>query len=164
MFGSLAPKPFCSFLFRRSSFAYTRNGHSVPKCRKDDIALTRGGMPAPGAFVAVCTQPAVTSTTPCTPLANLCSSLTDGSCSSPNPVQADGLGNYHFYILSGTTAYTVQIYGSTLPPRFSQISNLVRVVAAVAHLADRIPKFNSTMVVPLLEAAPTSLGIRLTAD
>lgn len=78
--------------------------------RYDNIALTRGGFPAAGATVAVCSQPAVTTTAPCTPLVNLCSSLTDLVCNQPNPTTADGLGNYHFYIVPGT--YTIQVYGS----------------------------------------------------
>lgn len=67
--------------------------------------------PVPNATVAVCTQPATTTTTPCSPLASLCSSLTDNVCSSPNPVTADSLGNYHFYAKTTVGPYTVQIYG-----------------------------------------------------
>jgi hypothetical protein len=84
---------------------------SAQNVRVDGIALTRGGMPAPGANVAICTQPATTTSTPCAPLATLCASLTDTLCGQPNPVPADGLGNYHFYIATGTV-YTLQLYGS----------------------------------------------------
>lgn len=87
--------------------------------RQDNVALNRSGLPAPGALVAVCTQPATpgaNNLAPCAPLANLCSSATDGICNSPNPVTADGLGNYFFYALPGT--YTIQIYGSGLVQRF----------------------------------------------
>jgi hypothetical protein len=89
---------------------------SAQNVRVDGIALTRGGMPAPGANVAVCGQPASTTTAPCTPPANLCATLTDTLCGTANPVQADGLGNYHFYIAAGTV-YTLQIYGSGLTTR-----------------------------------------------
>lgn len=87
---------------------------SAQNVRVDGIALTRGGAPAPGANVAICSpQPANTTTMPCTPPASLCLSLADSFCGQPNVVQADGLGNFHFYIASGTV-YTRQIYGSGL--------------------------------------------------
>lgn len=87
---------------------------SAQNTRVDGIALTRGGAPAPGANVAILSpQPANTTTAPGSPLAALCLNLTDTLCGQPNPVQADGLGNYHFYIATGTT-YTRQIYGSGL--------------------------------------------------
>jgi hypothetical protein len=78
--------------------------------RYDGIALGPKG-PIPNALVAVCTQPANTVAAPCTPLALLCSSLFDLSCNQPNPVTADGLGNFHFYIPNGDIPYTAQIYG-----------------------------------------------------
>jgi hypothetical protein len=53
----------------------------------------------------------------CAPLATLCSALNDLLCGQPNPVQADGLGNYHFYIPT-STAYTLEIYGSGLIAKF----------------------------------------------
>ena len=90
---------------------------SAQNVRVDGIALNRGGLPAPGANVAVCSpQPANTTTTPCTPAANLCSSLTDTLCGQSNVVQADGLGNYRFYIANGTV-YTLQLYGSGVTTR-----------------------------------------------
>ncbi len=79
--------------------------------RKDDIVLGPRGTPVAGATVAVCTQPANTSTKPCTPLANLYS---NSALTLPiaNPITADGLGNYHFYAAPGK--YTLQISGSQL--------------------------------------------------
>lgn len=79
--------------------------------RYDQVVSTRSGAPAAGAKIAVCTQPATTSTTPCTPLAPLCSSLTDLVCNQPNPVTADGLGNYHFYLPAAKMPVSVQFYG-----------------------------------------------------
>jgi hypothetical protein len=78
--------------------------------RFDDVALGPRG-PIPAATVVVCTQPANVSTQPCSPLAVLCSSLTDLVCTQPNPVTADSLGNYHFYIKQSESPFTVQIYG-----------------------------------------------------
>ena len=65
----------------------------------------------PNATIAVCTQPANTASAPCSPLAALCSSLTDTSCTSPNPLTADSLGNYHYYAKIVNAPFTIQIYG-----------------------------------------------------
>lgn len=85
--------------------------------RSDGVVQARTGVPAPGALVAVCTQPCtvpsnVSISTPPSPLASLCSSASDVGCTSPNPVTADGLGNYHFYVKPGK--YSVVFYGSGL--------------------------------------------------
>src|SRR5713226_5396342 len=79
--------------------------------RKDDIVLNARGTPQGGASVAVCTQPAVTTSTPCSPLANLFSNpqLTQALV---NPLATDGLGNYTFYAAPGK--YTIQIYGPAI--------------------------------------------------
>jgi len=79
--------------------------------RKDDIVLNARGTPQGGASVAVCTQPAVTTSTPCSPLANLFSNpqLTQALV---NPLATDGLGNYTFYASPGK--YTIQIYGPAI--------------------------------------------------
>lgn len=78
--------------------------------RYDNIAYGPKG-PVPFALVAICTQPATTSTQPCTPLAALCSSLSDLVCSQPNPVTTDSLGNFHVYVQQSIVPFTVQIYG-----------------------------------------------------
>ncbi len=79
--------------------------------RKDDIVLNARGTPQGGASVAVCTQPAVITSTPCSPLANLFSNpqLTQALV---NPLATDGLGNYTFYAAPGK--YTIQIYGPAI--------------------------------------------------
>lgn len=76
--------------------------------RHDDVVRNEQGLPAAGATVVVCTQPANVTVTPCTPLANL---YTDATLTTPapNPLTSDGLGNYHFYAAPGV--YTVQVYG-----------------------------------------------------
>jgi len=92
--------------------------------RYDNISLARGGFPAAGVTVAVCTQPANVTTTPCSTLATLYTDTTKSTACSgvllpppstpsqpcSNPFLTDGLGNYHFYVTPGT--YTIQIYGS----------------------------------------------------
>ncbi len=82
--------------------------------RKDDIVIGPRGTPLGGASVAICTQPAVTTTTPCSPLATLYSNsaLTQALA---NPLTTDGLGNYVFYAAPGK--YTIQIYGANLTTR-----------------------------------------------
>jgi len=78
--------------------------------RHDSVAYGPNG-PIPNAFVAVCSQPANTTTQPCSPLANLCSSFSDTTCTQPNPLTTDGLGNFYFYLKGNTVPFTVQIYG-----------------------------------------------------
>jgi hypothetical protein len=74
--------------------------------RKDDIVLGTTGHPVANATVRVC-QAGATGT-PCTPLAALFTDATM-TVASPNPLQADGLGNYHFY--APAARYVVQITG-----------------------------------------------------
>jgi hypothetical protein len=123
---------------------------SAQNTRVDGIALTRGGAPAPGANVAILSpQPANTTTAPGSPLAALCLNLTDTLCGQPNPVQADGLGNYHFYIATGTT-YTRQIYGSGLstlvsPDQLAGGGGTGGVTCPAGSVA--LPYFNGTLIV-----------------
>src|SRR5271167_1093813 len=72
--------------------------------RKDDIVFGPSGHPVAGATVRVC-QPTATGT-PCSPLATL---YTDATLTVPaaNPLQSDGIGNYHFYAPAGR--YQIQI-------------------------------------------------------
>jgi hypothetical protein len=79
--------------------------------RVDGIVYGPKG-PVPFANVAICyPQACNTSIQPATPLAFLCSSLTDTGCTSPNPVTTDFLGNYHFYLSTSQVPYTLQVYG-----------------------------------------------------
>lgn len=77
--------------------------------RKDDIVLGPSGHPVAGATVTVCQSTAIG--TPCTPLATI---YTDATLTviAANPLQTDGLGNYHFYAPAGR--YKVQISGPSL--------------------------------------------------
>ena len=74
--------------------------------RKDDIVFGPTGHPVAGATVRVC-QAGATGT-PCTPLATL---YTDATMTTPsaNPLQTDGIGNYHFY--APAARYVIQISG-----------------------------------------------------
>jgi hypothetical protein len=102
------------------AFGQRYENHPAMKTRSD------GALVPASATIAICTQPATTGTTPCSPLATLYSdsSLTtacngtskDGSSSGAgncsNPLVTDSKGNYHFY--AQPSAYTIQIYGSGL--------------------------------------------------
>jgi hypothetical protein len=83
--------------------------------RYDSIAIGPRGVTVPGAQVAVCKQPATTTTQPCSPLATLATSITTTS-GGANPLTADNLGNYHFYAPAGF--YTIQVYGSNIQGQF----------------------------------------------
>ena len=87
-------------------FATMANPAQAQGSRKDDIVFGPSGHPVAGASILVC-QPAATGT-PCTPLATI---YTDATLTvpAPNPVQADGIGNYHFYAPAGR--YYLQITG-----------------------------------------------------
>jgi hypothetical protein len=85
--------------------------------RNDGIVFSAQGTPAAGAIVAVCTQPANTSTTPCSPLAVLYTDATL-TVTAPNPLASDGLGNYHFYAAPGR--YTLQFYGGPIRTPYVQ--------------------------------------------
>ena len=82
--------------------------------RHDDVVLGPTGQPLAGASVAICTEPATTTTAPCSPLAALYS---NSALTTPlaNPVSTDGLGNYFFYAAPGK--YTIQIYGPGITTR-----------------------------------------------
>jgi hypothetical protein len=72
--------------------------------RKDDIVFGPGGHPVAGATVRVCQ--ATATGTPCMPLATVYTDATL-TTTSANPLQTDGIGNYHFYAPAGR--YLLQI-------------------------------------------------------
>ena len=74
--------------------------------RRDDVVFGATGHPIAGATITVCQ--ATATGTPCAPLATLYTDATL-TTTSPNPFQADGIGNYHFYAPAGR--YLVQISG-----------------------------------------------------
>jgi hypothetical protein len=75
--------------------------------RKDDIVFNTRGQPLAGAQVRVCTSSATT-TSPCTPLANIYSDLALSQALA-NPTATDGLGNYNFYAAAGR--YVIEVSG-----------------------------------------------------
>src|SRR6185437_12179885 len=130
-------KPLFSFALTfglLTALAFSQNA------RVDGVVSSRTGSPAPGALVAVCSQPSSTASTPCTPLASLCSSRTDATCQAPNPVTADGLGNYFFYAAPGT--YILQFYGPGLTTKVLPDQSLVVSQLAAANASTVV--FSST--------------------
>lgn len=84
----------------------TASSISAQGSRKDDIVFGPSGHPIAGATVRVCQATATGS--PCSPLATLYTDLTL-TTTAANPLQADGIGNYHFYASAGR--YLIQITG-----------------------------------------------------
>lgn len=118
--------------------------------RYDGIALGPRG-PVAGASIAVCTQPAVTTTAPCSPLATL---YTDSTLTtiSVNPLLADQLGNFHFYIAAGF--YTVQIYGPGISP--PTVLKDQAVLASIGSVTDVTVTNNVSSLLTISVATPTS--------
>jgi len=113
--------------------------------RKDDIAFGAAGKPLAGATVTVCSAGATG--VPCSPLATL---YTDDTLTTPstNPLQADGLGNYHFYAAPGR--YVVQISGSGINPYTMQDTILPN--------DPTTPSFNSVTATSLTLGGNLSVG------
>ncbi len=99
--------------------------------RHDNILVGPRGAAMPGQFVAVCSEPANVSTTPCSPLIQLYSSSSGGTIS--NPVQADSLGNYHFYAAPGV--YTLQSYGPMIQAPLVQTDVAVGVAGPAGNVS-----------------------------
>ena len=96
------------FLALLLTLAFVCGGSSAAAqgSRKDDIVFGPTGHPVAGATVRVC-QAGATGT-PCTPLATLYTNATL-TTTTANPLQTDGIGNYHFYAPAGR--YLIQITG-----------------------------------------------------
>src|SRR5271154_1096377 len=75
------------------------------------FVLNQNGNPVPFANVAVCTQPANVTTTPCSTLATIFSST--AGAAQANPLLTDINGNFKFYAPTGSIV-TIQIYSPQL--------------------------------------------------
>jgi hypothetical protein len=123
-----------------------------------------------GASVAICAQPANTTTTPCSPLALVYSNpqLTQALV---NPLTTDGLGNYSFY--AAPAKYTIQIYGPGLTtkvipdvvlpndpsaPSFSTITTTSGISAFSLTLSGNLTVSGSASVTLGLSAATMALA------
>ena len=83
--------------------------------RHDDIVFGTTGHPVAGATVRVCQ--ATATGTPCSPLATIYTSAAL-TTTAANPLQSDGLGNYHFYAPAGR--YMIQITGPGISGTITQ--------------------------------------------
>src|ERR1700678_3125853 len=102
-------------IIKRAIFALVLSVAALASCtvpasaqgsRKDDIVFGPTGHQIGGATVPGCKATATGS--PCTPLATIYTDATL-TVAAPNPFQADGIGNYHFYAPAGR--YLLQITG-----------------------------------------------------
>lgn len=73
-----------------------------------NVAISPSGKPIPAPTVAVCTYPANTNTTPCSPLASI---YQNQALTTPqtNPTTGDNYGNYGFWAYPAH--YVIQVYG-----------------------------------------------------
>jgi hypothetical protein len=99
------------FLFLLPSCAFAQS------VRYQSQVIGSRGTPLAFQFVAVCTQPANTTTTPCSTLATLATSNATTS-GGTNPLLTDINGNFFFYAAPGR--YTIQIYGPAIVTPFVQ--------------------------------------------
>jgi hypothetical protein len=99
------------FLFLLPSCAFAQS------VRYQSQVIGSRGTPLAFQFVAVCTQPANTTTTPCSTLATLATSNATTS-GGTNPFLTDINGNFFFYAAPGR--YTIQIYGPAIATPFVQ--------------------------------------------
>jgi hypothetical protein len=113
-------KLLLSLLLLLPSVAFTQD---VSQRYQAQVIGSRG-LPLANQNVAVCTQPAVTTTQPCSPLAILGTSTTTSS-GGPNPLTTDANGNFFFYATPGK--YTIQIYGPQVGTPFIQPDTVIGV-------------------------------------
>jgi Pectate lyase superfamily protein len=113
---------------------------SAQGSRKDDIVFGPSGHPIAGATVTVC-QPTATGV-PCTPLATI---YTDATMTvpAPNPFQADGIGNYHFYAPAGR--YVVQVSGPQIPTAITYPDVILPADVSSSGAGNNISAFGLTL-------------------
>ena len=113
---------------------------SAQGSRKDDIVFGPSGHPIAGATVTVC-QPTATGV-PCTPLATI---YTDATMTvpGPNPFQADGIGNYHFYAPAGR--YVVQVSGPQIPTAITYPDVILPADVSSSGAGNNISAFGLTL-------------------
>lgn len=127
--------------------------------RYDNIALGARG-PIAGATIAVCTQPASTGTTPCSPLATLATS-TNTTSGGANPLTADALGNFHFYAAPGT--YTIQIYGPQVasPYVMTDVNVVATLTITASYSGVSVPSANTTSAQTMVSVSYPSAQLNI---
>jgi hypothetical protein len=92
---------------------------SAQLARYNGTAFSNAGRPLGGVYVAVCSFTATNTAQPCTPAASIFYDVA-GTQPITQPLQADGGGNYGFWVASGN--YQLQIYGNGVTTQFGPIS------------------------------------------
>lgn len=90
-------------------FTLPAHGQTTTGARYDGVVMDQTGKPVVGINVRVCISPAAGQ--PCTPLATIYSDI-NLSFPATNPTTTDFLGNFYFYVPSGT--YELEFSGATL--------------------------------------------------
>ncbi len=126
--------------------------------RKDDIVFGPSGHPVANATIQVC-QAGATGT-PCSPLATIYTDATL-TVAAPNPFQADGLGNYHFYAPAGR--YVVQISGPGITGTITNPDVILPADTSSSGAGNDISAFSLTLGGNLSVAGNANVSGTLTA-
>ncbi len=127
--------------------------------RKDDIVFGTTGHPVAGATVRVCQ--ATATGTPCTPLATIYTTAALTTASA-NPLQADGLGNYHFYAPAGR--YMIQITGLGITGTITQPDVILAPDVSSTGSGNNISAFGLNLGGNLTVAGNATISGTLTAS
>src|SRR5579863_3192762 len=131
---------------------------SAQGSRHDDIVFGASGHPIAGATITVCQ--ATATGTPCTPLATLYSDATL-TTTAPNPFQADGIGNYHFYAPAGR--YLVQISGPQISGTLNYPDVILPADVSSSGAGNNISAFGLTLGGNLTVAGNATISGTLTS-
>ena len=126
--------------------------------RKDDIIFGPTGHPVSGATVRIC-QPTATGA-PCSPLATIYTDATL-TVTAPNPLQTDGLGNYHFYAPAGR--YQIQVSSPQITGTITQPDVILAADLSSSSSGNNISAFGLTLGGNLSVAGNTTVNGTLTA-
>ena len=132
---------------------------SAQGSRKDDIVFGPSGHPVAGATVRVC-QAGATGT-PCTPLATLYTDATL-TTTAANPLQTDGIGNYHFYAPAGR--YAIQITGPGIQGTMNYPDVILASDVSSSGSGNNISAFGLTLGGDLSVAGNATVNGTLTAS
>ncbi len=140
------------------TFAAFAPGAVAQGSRRDDIVFGPSGHPVANATIQVC-QAGATGT-PCAPLATIYTDATL-TVAAPNPFQADGLGNYHFYAPAGR--YVVQISGPEITGTITNPDVILPADVSSSGAGNDISAFSLTLGGNLSVAGNANVSGTLTA-
>jgi len=131
---------------------------SAQGSRRDDVVFGPSGHPIAGATITVCQ--ATATGTPCAPLATLYTDATL-TTTAPNPFQADGIGNYHFYAPAGR--YLVQISGPQITGTLNYPDVILPADVSSSGAGNNISAFGLTLGGNLTVAGNATISGTLTS-